>query len=181
MAQNLIESGRLIGVRPHRESSSARLRRSVAAVVMIVLLALGGMTQSRWWLLPLAAVHALPPRGRRLHTRVLMASQRRLRTGFQAQRIDGYPGREGLHRCRRCVSGPSPDGAPSDMGRGNNDMEAARRRSLVSVTARRKERAIATVALIVVLAVAFDGTSLRRPGLQTAAVVPKSGSAVIPP
>ena len=59
MAQNLIESGRLVGVRPRRESSSDRLRRSAAAVVMIVLLALGNMTQSRWWLLPLAAVHAL--------------------------------------------------------------------------------------------------------------------------
>lgn len=58
-AQNLIESDRLVGVRVRRQTSAARLRRSAAAIVMIVLVALGNLTQSRWWLFPLAAVHAL--------------------------------------------------------------------------------------------------------------------------
>lgn len=59
MARNLVESGRLVGVKPHHETSADRFRRSAAAVIMIVLLALGNLTQSRWWLLPLAVVHAL--------------------------------------------------------------------------------------------------------------------------
>ena len=59
MAKNLVESGRLVGVKPHHETSADRFRRSGAAVIMIVLLALGNLTQSRWWLLPLAVVHAL--------------------------------------------------------------------------------------------------------------------------
>ena len=59
MAKNLVESGRLVGVKPHHDTSAHRFRRSAAAVIMIVLLALGNLTQSRWWLLPLAVVHAL--------------------------------------------------------------------------------------------------------------------------
>ena len=59
LAKNLIETGRLVGVSAGRETSAAGRRRSTAAVVMIVVLAMGHMTQSRWWLVPLAMVHAL--------------------------------------------------------------------------------------------------------------------------
>lgn len=59
MAQDVIERGRLVGVMARREPTGARVRLSAAAVVLIVLVAVGNTTQSPWWLLPLAAVHAV--------------------------------------------------------------------------------------------------------------------------
>ena len=59
IAKSLVQSGCLAGVKPHQETSADRFRRSAGAVIMIVLLALGNMTQSRWWLLPLAVLQTL--------------------------------------------------------------------------------------------------------------------------
>ena len=58
-AEGLVAEGGLIGVSPRREKPIAALRRAAGTIVLIVLLALGFLTQSRWWLIPLAVVHAL--------------------------------------------------------------------------------------------------------------------------
>jgi predicted small integral membrane protein len=58
-AQRLVADGALVGISPRREPRGGRLRCSVAAGATIVLLALGNLSQSRWWLLPLAVTYAL--------------------------------------------------------------------------------------------------------------------------
>lgn len=60
-AQDLLADGCLVGVSPRLETPMHRLRRSAGAIVMMVLIALGSMTQSRWWLLPLGVVCSLLP------------------------------------------------------------------------------------------------------------------------
>ena len=58
-AHRLVADGSLVGVHCRHESPVARLRRTGAAVALIVLVAAGTLSQSRWWLVPMAVVHAL--------------------------------------------------------------------------------------------------------------------------
>jgi hypothetical protein len=58
-ARRLVADGRLVGITPRRQSGAARLRRSAVAVAMIVVLAVGALSQSRWWLVPMAVAGAL--------------------------------------------------------------------------------------------------------------------------
>ncbi|HEV3402360.1 MAG TPA: hypothetical protein VG078_11115 [Acidimicrobiales bacterium] len=58
-AQRLVGEGALVGVHPRVESPVAALRRAGAAVALIVLVAAGTLSQSQWWLVPMAVVHAL--------------------------------------------------------------------------------------------------------------------------
>ncbi len=58
-AHDLVAGGSLVGVSAREETPAVRLRHSTGAVVLIVLLALGNLTQSRWWLIPLAVVNVL--------------------------------------------------------------------------------------------------------------------------
>jgi hypothetical protein len=58
-AHRLVVDGALVGVHCQRESPVAGLRRAGAAVALIVLLAGATLSQSRWWLVPMAVVHAL--------------------------------------------------------------------------------------------------------------------------
>ena len=58
-AQRLVADGELVGINPRSEPRRARLRCSAAAGATMVLLAVGTLSQSRWWLLPLAGTYAL--------------------------------------------------------------------------------------------------------------------------
>jgi hypothetical protein len=58
-AGRLVADGAFVGIRSQSDSSVARLRRAGAAVALIVLPAPATLSQSRWWLVPMAVVHAL--------------------------------------------------------------------------------------------------------------------------
>lgn len=58
-AHDLVAGGDLVGVRARQETPRVRLRNSASVVTLIVLMALGNLTQSRWWLLPLGVVSVL--------------------------------------------------------------------------------------------------------------------------
>ena len=58
-AHRLVARGALVGIRRRGESPLTRLRRGGAAVSLIALVALGALSQSRWWLVPTAVAHAL--------------------------------------------------------------------------------------------------------------------------
>jgi hypothetical protein len=58
-AHDLIAGGDIVGVTAREETPRVRLRDSAGVVMLIVLLALGNLTQSRWWLIPLGVVSVL--------------------------------------------------------------------------------------------------------------------------
>lgn len=58
-AHDLIAGGDIVGVRARPETPRVRLRDSAGVVMLIVLLALGNLTLSRWWLIPLGVVSVL--------------------------------------------------------------------------------------------------------------------------
>ena len=57
-AHCLVANDALPGVTVRRESSVAWLRRAAAGAALTVLLALAVLSQSRWWLLPVAVINA---------------------------------------------------------------------------------------------------------------------------
>ena len=58
-AHDLIAGGDIVGVTARQETPRVRLRDPAGVVMLIVLLALGNLTQSRWWLIPLGVVSVL--------------------------------------------------------------------------------------------------------------------------
>ena len=58
-AHDLVVRGGVVGVSARHETPPVRLRHSAGMVLLTVFLALGIITQSRWWLIPLAVVGTL--------------------------------------------------------------------------------------------------------------------------
>jgi len=58
-ARDLVAGGAIAGVKAQRESRRVRLRDSAGVVMLVVVLAAGNLTRSRWWLIPLSVVSVL--------------------------------------------------------------------------------------------------------------------------
>ena len=58
-ARHVIAGDGLVGIKRRQDTPAARVRPSAGAVALMALLAVGTISQSRWWLIPLAVVNAL--------------------------------------------------------------------------------------------------------------------------